>query len=220
MQIQGCGGEGALHSQVPIAARPWRWSLRVIVFTFTCEPRCDETMGFPARLRPVARDVLSLVRNGEMHPPCHAFNVSVDHETLQIPYRLYYSPDLLRRKLINTQGIHQLVLACLGTRHYDGYLRQECLTYLLASEACWLTPYIVQLAGEYVVEIADDVARGIVSRDTTLLAVFAGENPGYWATLGRRITSYWNCYHRQAYPNRNDYPGRKVLACLQDASSR
>ncbi|MRV70190.1 hypothetical protein GJ700_00450 [Duganella sp. FT92W] len=175
-------------------------------------------MGIPARLRPVARDVLSLVRKGEMHPPRHAFKVSVDHETLQIPYRLYYSPELLRRKLIDAQGIDQLVFACLGTRHYDGYLRQECLSYLLGSEAYWLTPYIVQLAGEYVVEIADDVAHGIMSRDTSLLAAFAEENPGYLATLDRRITSYWTCYHRLAYPNRNDYPGRKVLACLQDAS--
>jgi hypothetical protein len=172
-------------------------------------------MGFPARLRLTVRDVLASVTTGEMHPPRHAFQVNVDHETLQIPYRVYYCPDLLRRKVSDAQGVDKLVLACLGTRHYDGYLRQECLTDLLASEDSWLTPYIVQLAGEYVVQIADDVAHGIVLRDTSLLATFARENPDYLATLGRRIRSYWSCYHRQAYPNTNDYPGSKVMACLQ-----
>ncbi len=174
-------------------------------------------MGFPVRLRPAVRDVLASVATGEMHPPRYAFKVNCDHETLQIPYRLYYGPDLLRRTLSDAQGIDKLLLACLGTRHYDGYLRHECLTDLLGSEDSWLTPYIVQLAGEYVVEIADDVAHGIVLRDNSLLAVFARENPNYLATLGRRITSYWSCYHRKAYPNRKDYPGSKVLACLQQA---
>jgi hypothetical protein len=163
------------------------------------------------------RDVLASVASGEMYPPRQAFKVNVDYETLQIPYRLYYSPDRLRRKLSDTQGIDKLVFACLGTRHYDGYLRQECLTELLGSETSWLTPYIVQLAGEYVVEIADDVAHGILLRNKSLLAAFARENPDYLATLGQRITSYWSCYYRQAYPNTNDYPGSKVLACLRQA---
>jgi hypothetical protein len=174
-------------------------------------------MGFPARLRPAVRDVLALVATGEMHPPRCAFAVNVDHEALQIPYRLYYRPEVLRRQLSNSQGIDKLVFACLGTRHYDGYLRQECLIELLGSEDSWLTPYIVQLAGEYVVEIAADVADGIVLRDPSSLAAFATENPGYLATLGRRMTSYWSCYHRQAYPNRDDYPGFKVLTFLQHA---
>lgn len=174
-------------------------------------------MGFPARLRSVVCDVIALVATGEMHPPRHAFKVDLDRETLMIPYRVYYVPDLLRRKLGDAVGIDKLVLACLGTRHYDGYLRQECLTDLLSSEESWLTPYIVQLAGEYVVEIAEDVAHGIVLRDSSLLATFARENPDYLVTLGQRITSYWDCYHREAYPSTNDYPGSKVLARLQQA---
>ena len=140
--------------------------------------------------------------------------MNVDHEGLQIPYRLYYSPDLLRWKLGNSDGVEKLILACLGTRHYDGYLRQQCLGHLLRNVASWITPYIVQLAGEYVVEIVDDVATGITLRNTSSLPAFARENPDYLATLGRRVTSYWNAYHRRAYPNRSDYPGSKVMAYL------
>lgn len=152
-----------------------------------------------------------------MHPPRHAFTVNVDHETLQIPYRVYFNPGLLHQQLGHAHGIDRLILACLGTRHYDGYLRQQCLHYLTGCADSWLTPYIVQLAGEYVVEIVEDVAHDIVSRDPFLLAAFAMENPEYLATLGRRITSYWSCYHREAYPNKEDYPGSKVAACLRRA---
>jgi hypothetical protein len=85
---------------------------------------------------------------------------------------------------------------------------------LLCSEVYWTLPYIVQLAGEYVVEIVDDVAAGIVSRDRSSVAEFAKQNPAYLATFGRRVTSYWNEYHRGSYPCRSDYPGSKVLAYL------
>ncbi|MCS0630322.1 hypothetical protein NX786_13345 [Telluria mixta] len=144
--------------------------------------------------------------------------VKIDHETLQIPYRLYYNRELLRLRLHTSYGIKKLVLACLGTRHYDGYLRQQCLRYLLRSEACWVFPYIVQLAGEYVVEIADEVAEGIVDRDSSSIAEFVRQNSDYLATFGRRVTSYWNEYYRRAYPCRDHYPGSKVLAHLNAQS--
>jgi hypothetical protein len=140
--------------------------------------------------------------------------VKIDDETLKIPYRLYYGLELLRLKLHTSYGVEKLVLACLGTRHYDGYLRQQCLGYLLRSETCWVIPYIVQLAGEYVVEITSEVADGIVSLDSSSIAKFARQNPDYLATFSRRVTSYWNEYYRRAYPRRDDYPGSKVLAHL------
>jgi hypothetical protein len=184
------------------------------VFTTTCETRCDEATGFPSGLRPLVRDVAALLARTETHAPSDVFMVKIDHETLEIPYRLYYSRELLRLKLHTSYGIKKLVLACLGTRHHDGYLRQQCLGYLLRSEACWVIPYIVQLAGEYVVEIANEVADGILSRDSSSIAEFARRNPDYLATFGRRVTSYWNEYYRSAYPCRDDYPGTKVLAQL------
>ena len=187
------------------------------MFQIGCENRCDESMGFPVRLRPVVRDIAPFVNAGELHPPRHAFKVNLDREELRIPYRLYYSPDLLRRRLHDSQGSARLILACLGTRHYDGYVRQECLGVLLESSEAWCTPYLVQLAGEYVVEIADDVAAGIVQRDPATLAAFASENADYLATFARRVRSYWHCYHRQAYPEQAHYPGAKVLAVLTEA---
>lgn len=185
------------------------------MFTLTCETRCDESAGFPTHLRPSVREIAASLAATETHAPFSAFKVTIGHETLQIPYRLYYSHSLLRWKLNTSSGVDRLVLACLGTRHHDGYLRQQSLGYLLRNEESWTIPYIVQLAGEYVVEIADEVAADILSRDISSLAEFARQNPDYVATLERRVTSYWNEYHRRAYPSRGDYPGSKVITYLQ-----
>lgn len=185
------------------------------MFLVPCETRCDESMAFPSRLRSAVREAAAAVAIGERRPPSHAFIVNMDGEALRIPYRLYYDPALLRRELRNTQATARLILLCFGTRHYDGYLRQECLHELLKNEAPWLIPYVVQLAGEYVVEIAEDVANTISERNPATLQAFALENPAFLSTLERRVTSYWSCYHRQAYPERDCYPGAKVLAVLR-----
>ena len=184
--------------------------------TFSYESRCDESIGFPLRLRPSARALVGAVATGEIAPPLGAFNVAIDGEALRIPYRLYYNPARLRDALANARGIDQRILACLGTRHYDGRLRQECLARILDIDDAWLAPYVVQLAGEYVIEIVDDVARAIGMRVTPPLAAFARDNPDYLATLSRRVTSYWNCYHRREYPDRAGYPGTQVLRLLQN----
>lgn len=181
----------------------------------SCDSRYDESMAFPASVRTSARAALASLDAPEMRPSPDRFLVTVDGETLRIPYRVYYRPDLLRRRLNAAEGIDKLILACVGTRHHDGYLRQECLRVVLGGQASWLTPYILQLAGEYVVEIVQEVADGIASRDPSVLAAFARDNPGYLATLGRRITSYWSCYHRRAYPDRHAYPGSRILGSLR-----
>lgn len=181
----------------------------------TCESGYEESMAFPASLRTAAQAVLASLGAPEFQPWPGWFQVAVDGEVLRIPYRVYYRPDLLRQLLSRAQGTDKFILACVGTRHHDGYLRQECLRLVLGCRASWSTPYILQLAGEYVVEIVQDVADGIAARDPTALAAFARENPRYLATLARRVTSYWDCYHRHAYPDRSAYPGSKVLASLR-----
>ena len=188
------------------------------MFLVRCVTRCDEPMAFPSSLRSAVRDAVASVTIGEWLPPSHAFLVNVDGEALHIPYRLYYDADLLRRELGKSQATAKLILLCLGTRHYDGYLRQECLRELLKDDSRWLTPYLLQLAGEYVIEIVKDVANTIAEQNPALLREFALENPLYLATLERRVTSYWSCYHRQAYPDRSCYPGTTILAAVRAAT--
>ena len=180
--------------------------------TLPCQARCDESLGFPSALRTCARAAVAVVALDEVVPPRGAFTVNVDGEALRIPYRVYYDADRLRRALDRAQGVDRLVLACLGTRHRDGHVRQACLAQIVGTGDAWLTPYIVQLAGEYVIEIVDDVAQWIGMRDTS---AFVRDNPDYLDTLARRVTSYWNCYYRHAYPDRADYPGTRVLKLMR-----
>ena len=177
--------------------------------------RLDEASGFPYALRTSVHEAVAAVAKGEWHPPRHVFLVNLELAALRIPYRIYYDPMLLRRELATSDGDRRAILACLGTRHYDGYLRQECLAELWAVREAWLIPYVIQLAGEYVVEIARDVVEGIPKMDVPELAAFVRANPAYLATLQRRVTSYWSCYHRSAYPDRGAYPGTKVVTYLQ-----
>jgi hypothetical protein len=172
----------------------------------------DESLGFPSALRAAARAAVAVVARGEIAPPHGAFRVDVGGETLHIPERLYYDRDRLRRALDDAQGTDRRILACLGTRHCDGYVRRACLAQILDGGDAWLVPYIVQLAGEYVIEIVGDVARWSETCEASTLAAFARANPAYLATLSRRVTSYWNCYYRHAYPDRADYPGTRLLS--------
>jgi hypothetical protein len=192
----------------------------IVTFLVQCDGRCDESTAFPSALRFIAQEAATAVAIGELHPPRHAFAVNMDGERLHLPYRVYYDRDLLRAQISSSHGSVKLIRLCLGTRHYDGYLRQECLLGLLNNGIPWLIPYLLQLAGEYVVEIAEDVANAIVEWDRDTLRAFAMENPNYLATLARRVTSYWNCYHRRAYPDRQGYPGARVLAVVGAAMER
>lgn len=183
--------------------------------TFACASRCDESRAFPSVLSAQVDKAVDSIAHDELHPPSRAFTVTMDGEALHIPVRVYYDLDRLRRALNSSQGTDKHILACLGTRHHDGYFRQACLRELLVGKESWLTPYILQLVGEYIVEIVDDVARHIVTRDPAPLVAFAKENPAYMARLASRVRSYWHYYYEQAYPDLNDYPGTKVLNYLR-----
>ena len=177
--------------------------------------RLDEASGFPFPLRTSVHKAVAAVAKGEWHPPRHVFLVNLELEALRVPYRVYYDPMLFQRELATSVGDRRAILACLGTRHYDGHLRQDCLAELWSVRAAWVIPYVIQLASEYVVEIARDVADGIPKLDVPELAAFIRANPAYLATLQRRVISYWSCYHRCAYPDRGAYPGTEVVTYLQ-----
>jgi hypothetical protein len=163
----------------------------------------------------VVRD-LGLAAHDRSLPPLSAFTVTHRSERLRVPYRVYYDPAWLRNGQNNTSdSVERIVLTCLGTRHCDGYFRQECLQKLVSYEEAWIIPYIVQLASEYVVDIAEIVASDLETRSTDLLAGFVRENADYLATFETRVANYWSCYYRDIYPEKKSYPGFKVVEFLR-----
>jgi hypothetical protein len=97
-------------------------------------------------------------------PPTQPFQVDVQGETVAIPYRLYNDEpgDDARNQLSPTQ---QTMLRCLYTRHHDGLVRQRHLEQVIGVWEPWVIPFVVQLVGEYVVEIQIAIRQGLGGAD-------------------------------------------------------
>ena len=165
---------------------------------------------FPRALR---EDVLSLLGKvglrGEAH--AHTFEVRLDGERLAIPSRIYFEePQGWRLWRLNQT--ESLILDCLFTRHHNGYVRQSRLEQMLLSDAYWTTPFAVQLLGEYVMEILVTLENGLSERRIENFVRFVKENPEHFETTKSRVVSYWNCYYRARFPNKDDYVGFRILA--------
>lgn len=82
----------------------------------------------------------------------------------------------------------------------------------------WAAPFIVQLIGEYVIEIVEVIASAVSTLselDAARYSQFALENPAFMATTRRRATSYWNCYHRSRFPKLCAYPAIAALDAIE-----
>jgi hypothetical protein len=166
-------------------------------------------MAFPTRLRSDAAavaDVMPATTSGFRQ----AFTVTTEGEPVTIPERIYHPEPKSFEALTETQ---QLMLHCVYTRHHDGFVRQRHLQAILASGEDWVAPFVVRLVGEYVLPIVEDIHAALVTGrgEHENLSRFAAENPSFVDLTGQRAVSYWDAYHRQEYPHRDDYPGIVAL---------
>lgn len=135
-------------------------------------------------------------------------------ETLAIPARLYFARGLPLDDA-GRDATARGIAWYLGTRHHDGYLRAECLARMLAEPQGWMTPFIVHLAGEYVIEIVRRIEAALPVLEPEMraaLAAFVRDNPRYLDTIERRTISY---RFRGRPPPLADYPGKRVIALLR-----
>ena len=80
-------------------------------------------------------------------------------------------------------------------------------------------PFVVLLAGEYVVEIIDDIVASIPTMRRETYIEFIRENRPLMRRLRSKATSYWNCFYRAAYPNKGTFPGLVVFNQLEHWAS-
>ena len=99
-------------------------------------------------------------------------------------------------------------------------MREEYLSKVIGCNREWVPPFVVQLVGEYVVEIIRAIGDGIDHLDPDLYRTFLIRNPAFYETTKQRVMSYWNCYHLAV--RREDYAGFRVLEFFDHltASSR
>ncbi|MCX5097771.1 hypothetical protein OOK36_56060 [Streptomyces sp. NBC_00365] len=176
---------------------------------------------FPTRLAGDVQSVLAVMPEAS-YAPMMPFEVEVQGETVVIPSRIYNEePDTgFERALSGTQ---QMILHCLYSRHHDGRVRQRHLKQITASGEPWAVPFVVQLAGEYVLEIIESIERGLPglaepgSTQRQLYGEFIARNPAFFARTERRVVSYWSCYYRWKYGAFGLYPGCVLLEAFRAA---
>jgi hypothetical protein len=139
--------------------------------------------------------------------------VIVRGKTIHIPKRVHF----IGLSEAKRDKEHALLPAvqCLRTRSTDGYKRQAALRHILPLNEPWSIPFVVLLAGEYVVEIIDDIVASLPALNPEAYIEFVRENRGTMRLLRAKATSYWDCYYRTSHPNRSAYPGLAFLHQLE-----
>lgn len=170
---------------------------------------------FPAVLWPAASTLLLALPDAELAPATDGFTVLVQGEQLSVPYRVYYAPQNLQSVIARSSGDTRMLALCLGTRHWNGYVREDCLRQLIGNDRPWVVPFVVQLLGEYVIEIVEAIAAAVSDADHEPLSAFARENPDFMTTTRRRATSYWDCYYRRRFPTLQSYPAFVALEAIE-----
>ena len=113
--------------------------------------------GFPRDLHADVAAVSAIVPRAS-HEPAGSFAVTIAGQPITIPYRIYYEEPAAERQLAPTAR-QRLLLGCWYTRHHGGFVRQRHLEHIIGSPQPWVVPYVVQLAGEYVIEILEIIRR-------------------------------------------------------------
>lgn len=187
---------------------------------------------FPRRLQRSLADVLDGLPH-TTYPPLGSITssnsrdwhpIGVQGDPVVIPHRIYNPVPV--SDLAHQGSEAGVAIDCLYTRHNDGFVRQAAHRRLLAgAEHPWVTPFVVQLLGEYVIEICHDIQ---LFAETDLptrpgwarqFRSFAHENPDFIALTRQRAASYWACYYRGPHLYRDTYPGLRALSLMIDGPS-
>lgn len=154
-------------------------------------------------------------------------DLHVDGRPLQIPYRISY-PWPAAWFVSRLTPRRRAVVAAWMSRSENAGARQRAVRELFTVHEPWVAPYVVQLCGEYVHEIAADVAwfvRVELPRYPSLrhaYARFVRDNARYLATTRHRAVAFRELDHR--WPHRYDtsrpYPALEALDTLSALAYR
>jgi hypothetical protein len=138
----------------------------------------------------------------------NSFTVRVNNESVSIPYRVYHNPASIKTNELS--GLQESLVDCILSRNHDGFVRQEYLARIVSSNYAWVPPFVIQLLGEYVVEILRVIEANLGNLDKALYAQFLRANLEFLALTEQRVISYWDCYYRFSC-RKEDYPGFRAL---------
>ena len=175
---------------------------------------------FPSVIQDDVEVTLACVPLPELSPSIDDIGPVVIHgEELRIPYRFYSSePDSSCLQILTDR--QKLILNAIYTRHSNGFVREQQIKPLLLSEESWIPPFVIQLLGEYVLEIIQVLEGQLAVFSQPSYFRFARENRAFLQLVRQRIASYWNCYHRFEFPKLKDYPALRILELIETSGSK
>lgn len=164
-----------------------------------------------------------ILADGQMHKVdslIHPFSLTIQlgDELLISPYRLYFNEPGTEIEN-NLSELQKTILSCIYLRHHNGYLRQRRLEMLVDKNEDWVTPFKLQLLGEYVFEILEVLDKHINDNSLSSYIKLVNENPKYWQQTESRMISYWNEYYRWKYPKLRKYLGRQIADRIKKANA-
>jgi hypothetical protein len=77
-----------------------------------------------------------------------------------------------------------------------------------------VAPFIIQLLGEYVIEVVERAAAVVEEASSPAFALFVQENPSFLDLTIARATSSWNAYYRQRFRRREECPAFPAPAAV------
>jgi hypothetical protein len=168
--------------------------------------------GLSARVRAVL-EATSLGSSTQKRSQDDIGPITLNGQQLRIPARIY-NPEPDWAIVRSLADVERSIAACLFTRHHDGRVRERALAQVPVSVESWVAPFVIQLLGEYVIEVVERAASLIEGAPKAGYVAFARENPDFLRLTALRATSYWNAYYRDRFREQNDYPAFPALAML------
>jgi len=143
------------------------------------------------------------------------FEVQVDREKIEIPNRVYHNLALIDVSKLGSFQRH--LVDCILTRHCDGYVRQKYVDKIIGASQPWVPAYVIQLLGEYVIEIQQLLESQLQQLDKSVYRNFLLTNPEFLAVTEQRVISYWDCFYRTR--KREDHVGFRVLHFFKELAA-
>jgi hypothetical protein len=175
----------------------------------------DLYRAFPSSVRTEVNAAVSVLPITEYNEPS-AFSVFVAGEFVRIPYRINHDVELIDSSGLT--GLQKKLLDCILSRHGDGFIREKHLRNVIASRYEWVPPFVIQLLGEYVVEILCAIRDVLPELDESLYRTFLLANPVFFDRTKQRVRSYWYCYYTNV--KREDYAGFEIIRFLEGLGRR
>ena len=132
-------------------------------------------------------------------------------ESVTIPERIYFR-EAAEEGLASLTAEQKAIYHCIFLRSHDGYARERSLKALFAlGVPDFALPYIVESAGDYVLEIVQTLYRLLCGENLERYREFCGRNIKNVQSCHSRMMSYWWEYYRDICPDYGSYAGKALF---------